>query len=44
MRLQALQKLMSAWPLAQFVKSVKEYDAEVQVTNLTRGKGPVSGG
>lgn len=34
---------LHARPLAQFVKTVKEYDAEVQVTNLTRGKGPVSG-
>ncbi|HRN51814.1 MAG TPA: HPr family phosphocarrier protein [Anaerolineales bacterium] len=34
---------LHARPLAQFVKTVKEYDAEVQVTNITRGKGPVSG-
>lgn len=34
---------LHARPLAQFVKTVKEYDADVQVTNLTRGKGPVSG-
>lgn len=34
---------LHARPLAQFVKTVKDFDAEVQVTNLTRGKGPVSG-
>lgn len=34
---------LHARPLAQFVKTVKEFDADVQVTNLTRGKGPVSG-
>ena len=34
---------LHARPLAQFVKTVKEYDAKVQVTNITRGKGPVSG-
>ncbi|MCW5839226.1 MAG: HPr family phosphocarrier protein [Anaerolineales bacterium] len=34
---------LHARPLAQFVKTVRAYDAEVQVTNLTRGKGPVPG-
>ena len=34
---------LHARPLAQFVKTVRQFDAEVQVTNLTRGKGPVNG-
>lgn len=34
---------LHARPLAQFVKTAKEYDAKVSVTNLTRGKGPVDG-
>lgn len=34
---------LHARPLAQFVKTVNEFDAEVQVTNLTREKGPVNG-
>lgn len=34
---------LHARPLAQFVKTVKEFDADVQVTNITRGKGPVPG-
>ena len=34
---------LHARPLAQFVKVVKEHEAAVQVTNLTRGKGPVNG-
>ena len=33
---------LHARPLAQFVRVVKEHDAAVQVTNLTRGKGPVN--
>lgn len=34
---------LHARPLAQFVKKVNEFEAEVQVTNLTREKGPVNG-
>jgi phosphotransferase system HPr (HPr) family protein len=34
---------LHARPLAQFVKTVRMFDADVQVTNLTRGKGPVTG-
>jgi phosphotransferase system HPr (HPr) family protein len=34
---------LHARPLALFVKTVNEYDAEIQVTNLTREKGPVNG-
>ena len=34
---------LHARPLAQFVKTAKEFDADVQVTNLTREKGPVNG-
>ena len=34
---------LHARPLAQFVKTVRQFDASVQVTNLTRGKGPVNG-
>lgn len=34
---------LHARPLAQFVKTAKNYDATIQVTNLTRQKGPVDG-
>ncbi len=34
---------LHARPLARFVKTVNEFDAEVQVTNLTREKGPMNG-
>lgn len=34
---------LHARPLAQFVKTVNEFDAEVQVKNITRDKGPVNG-
>lgn len=34
---------LHARPLAKFVKLAKGYDAEIEVTNLTRGKGPVNG-
>ena len=34
---------LHARPLALFVKTVNEYEAEIQVTNLTREKGPVNG-
>ena len=34
---------LHARPLAKFVKTVNEFEAEVQVTNLTREKGPVNG-
>ena len=34
---------LHARPLAQFVKRVNEFDAEVQVTNMAREKGPVNG-
>ena len=34
---------LHARPLALFVKTVNEFDAEIQVTNLTREKGPVNG-
>lgn len=34
---------LHARPLAQFVKTVKQFEAKVQVTSLTRNKGPVSG-
>ena len=34
---------LHARPLAQFVKTVKSFEAQVQVTNLDRGKGPVNG-
>lgn len=34
---------LHARPLAKFVKIVKAFDATVEVTNLTNGKGPVSG-
>ena len=33
-----------ARPLSQFVKTVNNFDAEVQVTNINREKGPVNGG
>lgn len=34
---------LHARPLSQFVKTVNEFDAEVQVKNLSREKGPVNG-
>ena len=34
---------LHARPLSRFVKTVKEFDAEVQVKNITGGKGPVNG-
>ena len=34
---------LHARPLSQFVKIVNEFDAEVQVKNLSREKGPVNG-
>lgn len=34
---------LHARPLAQFVKVVKQYDAEVEVWNLTANKGPAKG-
>ena len=34
---------LHARPLALFVKTAKDYDAEIEVTNLTRGEGPVNG-
>ena len=34
---------LHARPLAKFVKLIKQYDAEVQVWNLTRGNGPAAG-
>jgi phosphocarrier protein FPr len=34
---------LHARPLAKFVKLAKQFDATIEVTNLTRGKGPVSG-
>jgi phosphotransferase system HPr (HPr) family protein len=34
---------LHARPLSQFVKTVNEFDAEVQVKNITREKGPVNG-
>jgi phosphocarrier protein FPr len=34
---------LHARPLAKFVKVVKSYDAAIEVSNLTRGKGPVNG-
>jgi phosphotransferase system HPr (HPr) family protein len=34
---------LHARPLAQFVKIVKSYQANVQVYNVTSGKGPVNG-
>jgi phosphocarrier protein FPr len=34
---------LHARPLAQFVETVQGFDAAVEVTNVTRGKGPVNG-
>lgn len=34
---------LHARPLAKFVKLAKGFDASIEVTNLTRGKGPVNG-
>jgi phosphotransferase system HPr (HPr) family protein len=34
---------LHARPLTKFVKCAKSYDATIEVTNLTRGKGPVNG-
>ena len=34
---------LHARPLAQFVKLARQYEATVEVTNLTRGKGPANG-
>lgn len=34
---------LHARPLAKFVKLAKQFDAAIEVTNLTRGKGPVNG-
>jgi len=34
---------LHARPLALFVKTVNEYEAEILVSNLTREKGPVNG-
>jgi phosphotransferase system HPr (HPr) family protein len=34
---------LHARPLAKFVKLAKSYDATIEVTNLTRSQGPVSG-
>ena len=34
---------LHARPLAQFVKLAKQFDAAVEVTNLTRNKGPANG-
>lgn len=34
---------LHARPLSQFVKTVNSFDAEVQVSNITREKGPVNG-
>lgn len=34
---------LHARPLAQFVKLARQYDASIEVTNLTRGKGPANG-
>lgn len=34
---------LHARPLAQFVKLARQYDATVEVTNLTRDKGPANG-
>lgn len=33
---------LHARPLAKFVKAAKRYDAAIEVTNLTRGQGPVN--
>lgn len=32
---------LHARPLAQFVKTVRQFESEITVTNLTREKGPV---
>lgn len=34
---------LHARPLAQFVKVAREFDATIEVTNLTRNKGPFNG-
>jgi len=34
---------LHARPLSQFVKTVNEFDTEVQVKNVSREKGPVNG-
>lgn len=34
---------LHARPLAQFVKTVKQYDSTIEVSNLTSGKGPARG-
>ena len=34
---------LHARPLAQFVKLARQFDAAIEVTNLTRGKGPANG-
>jgi phosphotransferase system HPr (HPr) family protein len=34
---------LHARPLAQFVKTAKMYQADIQVYNLTSGKGPANG-
>ncbi|GJM39793.1 MAG: phosphotransferase [Ardenticatenaceae bacterium] len=34
---------LHARPLAQFVKLARQYDATIEVTNLTREKGPANG-
>ena len=34
---------LHARPLSRFVKTANEFDAEVQVKNITGGKGPVNG-
>ena len=34
---------LHARPMALFVKVAKQYQADIQVKNLTRGKGPVNG-
>jgi phosphotransferase system HPr (HPr) family protein len=34
---------LHARPLSLFVKTANQYDAQVQVKNLTSGKGPVNG-
>ena len=34
---------LHARPLSQFVKIARNFDAEVQISNLTSGKGPVDG-
>ncbi len=34
---------LHARPLAQFVKTVRQFESTVEVTNLTRGAGPARG-